>query len=53
MPFGIILVGIVSGTITKYIGGDVFEEDVIETDNRAVIPENVEDLVEKEVNLNH
>lgn len=47
MPFGIILVGIVGGAIAKYIGGDGFEEDVIETDNRAVIPDNIKDLVEK------
>lgn len=45
MPFGIILVGIVGGAIAKYIGGDGFEEDVIETGNRAVIPDNIEDLV--------
>ena len=37
MPFGIILVGIVGGAIAKYIGGDGFEEDVIETGNSCLL----------------
>lgn len=45
MPFGIILVGIVGGAIAKYIGGDTLREDVIETGNRAVIPDNIEQLI--------